>query len=337
MINESRRLRTAIVGCGHASETLHIPALRRLSGVEVVALVDPNRQALQRVASRFGIGDCFTELDPVLGDPSVDMVAVCVPPALHVETALHVLDAGKHVLVEKPLALSLEDCDRLVDRAEAVDAKVMVGFMLRFHRLVRTARAFIRDGSLGSIEAIRTNWTSPIGYRQQLPAWRNRPETGGGVLFEIAVHHFDLWRYLLDTEVEEVFTLSRSKNFPNETASVTARLANGAVATGFFSDCTSDGNELEIYGRNGRLRVSLYRYAGFEFIPTSATQGLAARLRELKKSIMTLATRISILRQGGDFCLAYRDEWKHFTDVVRHNVPVEPLRLQTSRTAEASE
>ncbi|MGH7824568.1 MAG: Gfo/Idh/MocA family protein [Candidatus Binatia bacterium] len=83
----------------------------------------------------------------------------------------------------------------------------MLGFNLRWHRLVRRARETIRRGTLGMIQMIRTVLTS---YHENVPEWRRYRTQGGGVLFEQAVHHFDLWRYLLQSEVEEVFATSRS-------------------------------------------------------------------------------------------------------------------------------
>jgi predicted dehydrogenase len=334
MAEQGTPLKIAIAGCGRAAEQLHIPALQKLPEAEVVALVDSSPEALQRVGNRFGIERRCAELDNVLADPTIDIVAVCVPPALHAETALPVLAAGKHLLVEKPLALNLDDCDRMIAQASTTDAHVMVGFSLRFNRLIRAAKAFIDAGKLGTIQAIRSTWTSAIRHRQKMPGWRDRADMGGGALFEIGVHHFDLWRHLLSTEVEEVFACSRSEEFPNETVGVTARLASGAVASSFFSERTSDVNEIDIWGDAACLRLSIYRYDGFEFIPVLTTPGLATRLRVLGKKIYGIPEGLSIAREGGDFRLAFRAEWEHFLDVVRRDVPVEST-LEDGRRAVA--
>src|SRR5205807_7757964 len=107
-------------------------------------------------------------------------------------------------------------------------------------------------------------------------------ELGGGVFFELAVHHFDLWRFLLRSEVEEVFAVSQSPRWEDETATVTARLANGVLVTSVFSQRTNESNEVEIYGRAGYLRVSCYRFDGLEYVSSSSPPGdVRTRLRQL--------------------------------------------------------
>lgn len=318
-----RTVRIAIAGCGRAAENLHLPALQKVPGAEVVALIDPDSTALGRVADRFHVAQRFAQVEPVLADPTIDIVAVCVPPRFHAQVALPALEAGKHVLVEKPLALHLDDCDRLVEKAASVNVHAMVGFSLRFNRLVRAAKAFLQAGHLGTIEGIRTHWSSAIRHHQKIPGWRDRPETGGGALTEIAIHHFDLWRHLLDTEVEEIVACSRSEEFPNETVGVTARLTNGAVASSFFSERGSDLNEIDIFGQAGCLRFSIYRYDSLEFVPIGQAPGLPARLKNLARKVFQLPDGVSVMRQGGDFLLAFRREWEHFIDVVRHGGPLE--------------
>ena len=99
--------------------------------------------------------------------------------------------SGRHVLVEKPLALSVPECQRMIEEAERAGVVAMVGFHMRFHRLVREAREQIGRGAPGNIESIRLVWHSPradVG----ISAWKTRRSHGGGALVEIAVHHLDL-------------------------------------------------------------------------------------------------------------------------------------------------
>ncbi|HYM13776.1 MAG TPA: Gfo/Idh/MocA family oxidoreductase, partial [Bryobacterales bacterium] len=250
-----------------------------------------------------------------------DVVAVCVPPRFHAEIALAALDAGKHVFVEKPLALSLEECDRLVERSARAPQKAMVGFNLRWHRLLRRARERIAQGALGPIELIRTAFT--MRPPADVSEWRKRRETGGGVLAELAVHHFDLWRYLTGSEVEEVFAASRSGLWEDETAIVTARMAGGPLASAIFSERTSNTNDVEIYGRDGSLRVSCYRSDSFELLPAGSTPGsVRTRLRRLAGTLQGLPRAALEARQGGGFRSTYQAEWRHFLDAILHDGPV---------------
>lgn len=328
----SERLRIALIGCGRAAQRLHLPALRAIGDVEVVAVADIDGQAAERVAACFGIPNHYTTAEPILNDPKIDAVAVCVPARFHALSGCTVLEAGKHLLVEKPLALDLAACDRLIERAACSPLRTAVGFNLRCHRLIRDARRLIESDALGPIEAIVSRWTSAIRYREAVPPWRSHREEGGGALFEIAVHHFDLWRYLMGQEIAEVFAVSTAGALPDESVAVTVRLAGGTIATGLFSERTGDSNEIEICGHNGRLCISLFRYDGFEFIPTGAPLGVGARVKRLAATLGSLPKGLAIMRQGGDFLISYRHQWRVFIDAIRNGTPV-PSTLSDGRAA----
>lgn len=324
MADGSKSVKLGVVGCGQVTETRHLPVLNALPEAEVVALADVNPDCLKRVAARFQIKHCYSDFGALLHDPAVEAVAVCVPPQFHVEVALAALDAGKHLFIEKPLALSLDESDRLIKRAAQSPNKVMVGFNLRWHRLIRQAREIIQRGTLGSLELIRTVLTSGRRYDRNVSEWRARRELGGGVLMENAVHHFDLWRFLLQSEVEEVFATSRSEQWDDEIATVTARMANGVLAVSAFSKTTTESNEVEIYGKAGRLQISCFRFDGLEFLSTSSLPGdIRTRLRRITRMLRDLPKVASIIHRGGDFVTSYRVEWQHFIDCIQHDTPVE--------------
>jgi len=301
-----------IIGCGRAAVELHLPALVKLPGARVVALADADPAALDAAAGRFGIAVRSADPASLLAVPGVDVVAVCVPAVGHEAAAMPAIEAGRHVLVEKPLAPDRAACDRLVDAAARAAGRTAVGFNLRFHRLVELARELIASGRLGAIEALNSTWTSAIRRQRTVPAWRNDRATGGGALFEISVHHFDLWRHLLGTDIEEIHAHGRNGEFSDETVAVTARMTNGVVASGLFSERSCNRNTLDIVGREGRLTLDLYRYDGFVFSAADAEPGPAARLRNSVEALASLPRGIALMRQGGDFLLSYRRQWQAF-------------------------
>jgi myo-inositol 2-dehydrogenase / D-chiro-inositol 1-dehydrogenase len=323
MMKQDECLKLGFIGCGRATQMLHLPALQQLSSARVIALADVDPERLKSVADQFHVKQRYTNFRDLLDDPAIDAVAVCVPVEFHIEIALAALAAEKHLFIEKPLALNLDQCDQLIQKAETVNKKITVGFNLRHHRLVNELQSLLQQGTLGEIDAIRSNWTSAIRHRMQVPAWRNRRESGGGALFEIAVHHFDLWRLLLQSEVAEVYAAGHSDQWPDVSVSVTARMANNVLASGFFSEQTSDNNELEIYGSNGRLRVSFYRYDGLEYFSLdSQLGGVSARVKKLQTGLKELPKGLAIMRQGGDYKMSYRSEWQHFIDTIQSDYPV---------------
>src|ERR1700681_118197 len=131
MEKSSTRLRVGFVGCGRATANLHLPGFRHLTDWQVIAAADSDEGRLNVAANRFGIPRRYQDYQPLLADSDVDVVAVCVPPRLHAEVSRAALAAGKHVFIEKPLAVSLRECDQLLEQAARSPRKAMVGFNLR--------------------------------------------------------------------------------------------------------------------------------------------------------------------------------------------------------------
>jgi predicted dehydrogenase len=309
-------LRVALVGCGEVCEHKHLPALQRVHGVNVVAVADVDTARAARVADRFGIRHRFSNVDALLDARVADAIGVLVPPADHVPVALAALDAGCHVLVEKPLALSLDEADRLVAAARTATGSVVMGLHMRWHRLIRLASAAIHAQTIGTLESIRSVWTSPRGD-DGTPEWKRSRTTGGGALVELGVHLFDLWRFLSGSEVVEVFADARHGRRHDERAQVTATLANGMLAAASLSERSSHDLEINIAGDRGRLRVACQRFDGLEHYGVRETDGmLRPRLRHLVRSIRELPGGLARMRQLGDYGDSYRGEWQHLVDVA---------------------
>lgn len=315
-MNDRPALRLGIIGCGRATRELHLPAIARVSGIEAVALADTNPTALAAAADASGAPARYTDHRGLLEDDAVEVVAVCVPAAAHEEVAVDAMRTGKHVLVEKPLALDLAACDRLVEAAADAPGRVLVGYNLRHHRLVRDLAELLRAGGAGAIEAIRSTWTSAVRHSHDLPAWRDRRAEGGGALFEIATHHVDLWRFLTGAEVETVFAVGHGRDTDDETVALTATLTNGVVVNALFSERTAHENTLVVYGREARITLDPFRFDGLTVDAVGGKSGIAARLGRLAAFAEALPAGLASARIGGEFCLSYDHEWAHVRDVI---------------------
>jgi myo-inositol 2-dehydrogenase/D-chiro-inositol 1-dehydrogenase len=288
---------------------------------------------LNRVADRFRIKRRFVDYMALLQDPTIEAVAICVPLQFHCEVALAALDEGKHVFLEKPLVMSLDEADRLIGKAGKTGSKVLVGFNKRWHRLVRQAREIVRQGRLGPVGLINTICSS--GHdRRNVPAWRLRREVGGGNLIENGSHFYDMWRFLLQTDVEEVCAVSRStEQGDDEPSVVTARTSDGVFLNCVLSDFLPDRNEVEIFGEDCILRVSLHRFDGLEFIPLHSCAGdVRNRLRNMAHFFKELPCGILQARHGGDYNASFRAQGQHFIDCIRRDIPVE-CSLEDGRRA----
>jgi predicted dehydrogenase len=321
-LNESvKTVRVGFVGCGRVTETLHLAALRRVRGVEAFALSDVDAARLSRVAEGYGVARRYADWRSLVEDACVDAVAVCVPPALHTEIALAAIDAGKHVFIEKPLALTLDDCDLIAQRAASVAGlKAAVGFNMRRHRLVREARGTLARGELGRVKLVRTVFASGSRALHDSPAWRARRESGGGAIFELGTHHFDLVRFVLGCEAVEVYASSDERD---ETSVVTLKTDGGAQVSAALSEGTCEGHELEFYGERGWLRVSCYRADGIERLDAGQYAGsLRARVNGAARTLRALPVVLAQALRGGDYVNSYAEEWRHFAEVLRGRAEV---------------
>jgi myo-inositol 2-dehydrogenase / D-chiro-inositol 1-dehydrogenase len=315
-------VRLGIIGCGYVTLDRHLPALRRVPEIEVVAVADavPERatDAARRTPRAHAVG-----VDALLGDGGVEAVAVCTPPATHAELALAALDAGKHLFLEKPVAPSLEEADRIAERAARSPLQVLVGFNFRRHRLVERARQMVMDGRLGRVQAVRTAFTSPV--LDEKLEWKTQRGAGGGALIDRAVHHFDLWRFVLRAEVAEVFAVTRSEKGDDQSAVVTARTTDGTPLSTLALDDSVVTHDFAVYGSDAALFADCCRFDGFHVAPRAELPGSpAARLRRAREAVRRPGESYRAVRSGGDFRISYVEEWRHFARVVSGEVAASP-------------
>lgn len=230
----SRKVRLGIAGCGFAgTRAIYAPILRLLEKGQVVALMDPDRDALSFMTRHYGDFDCYTDYDFFLADAGVDAVIIASPVFLHEEQTIKAARAGKHVLCEKPMAPTIEACDRMLLAAEEHGVKLMVAFVRRFDKSLQMARNLMEEGKLGELFHIRAevSWChdkSPLGYN-----WRQSIRTLGGVFQDNASHIVDLcrwWAGEVDTVSAEVRLIR--PDWAVETHShATLRHRNGIIST----------------------------------------------------------------------------------------------------------
>jgi predicted dehydrogenase len=314
-------IRLGIVGCGRVTRQLHLPALRSVPALKVAAVVDVDSERLNTVADHFQIPRRSTDARELFEDPEVDAIAICVPAIAHAELALAALAAGKHLFVEKPLAVQLSDGERMVAAAKTSGKIAIIGFNLRCHRLVRRAREVIASGALGSINQVITVWGSDMQHDPEMSSWRRTAATGGGALCEIGVHHIDVCSFLLQDQIELVQTFSRSGACEDESVSLLARSRAGTLISCSFSQVTSPINEIRMVGDKGVLSFSLFRADSFSVRkvgrhPDSwrVRLGPPWRIREFPELL-------SVARSGGDYALSIREEWLQFAAAVLGEAP----------------
>ncbi|MDH5589215.1 MAG: Gfo/Idh/MocA family oxidoreductase [Gemmatimonadota bacterium] len=188
--------RVAVVGAGAISQVVHVPILSEHPGVELVAVSDVDLHKAVTVAQRYAV-PLVLGPEEFLDRDDVDAVVICTPNASHEELTLAALEAGKHVFVERPVALSSKGVARVLEKAREAGRILEVSFPHRFRPEVSALRAFVAGGELGDIYAVRASWLKrPMPVMR--PAWRQDPaEAGGGVLMDLGVPALDLCLWLI--------------------------------------------------------------------------------------------------------------------------------------------
>ncbi|MFC1658840.1 Gfo/Idh/MocA family protein [Candidatus Omnitrophota bacterium] len=317
-------IRLGLIGCGKVAVNWHLPALASLQGIKVIAAADTDQKRLELVRDKFRIKTIFLDYRELLSDKSIEAVAVCVPTHLHCEVGLTVLEGGKHLFLEKPLAVSLDEADRLIKQAARTDKKVMLGFNKRWHRLVRRAKQAIQQNRLGPVSLINAVYSTGH-YKRHVPEWRRHRQQGGGTLIEIGSHIFDMWHFLLQDNIDEVYAFSGSKNkSDDEPVIVSARSSGGMLLNCVLSDFLPEKNKLEIFGQDYCLSISLHRFEAFELMPLHSCDGqISNRIRGMGRFLKELPQGILQARYGGDYNASFRSQWQHFIDCIRHDRKIE--------------
>lgn len=250
----SRRLRAGIIGCGKVAH-LHAPALLALDTAELAAACDANVERAAAFVNQYG-GKPYNELAPMLRD--IDLLIVCTPHPLHAEATIAAASAGVHILVEKPLASTVADCDGMI--LAAARSGVLLGTVSqrRFFKPVQRMKAAIDAGRIGTpvLGAVAMfSWRDEAYYRSD--PWRGRWDTeGGGVLINQSPHHIDILQWLMGP-VEEVVGRWANLNHPfvevEDTALGILRFRSGALASLTLSLSQKPGlyTKIHVHGSNG--------------------------------------------------------------------------------------
>jgi predicted dehydrogenase len=196
------KVRIAVVGCGAVAQIHHLPAIVASDRVEAAVLVDADEKRARALAERFGVPEVATDFASLPG--RVEAAVVALPNSLHAPVSIELLRRGVHVLVEKPMAMSVRECDAMIDAARAGRTVLAVGLDFRFFEASQLVRDLLRDGLLGEIRS--------FDLRQGvIPRWPfatdfllKKEMAGGGVLADFGVHVLDLLLWWLgDLDVVE--------------------------------------------------------------------------------------------------------------------------------------
>lgn len=250
------RVRTALIGCGKVGQ-IHAAALKSLPEAEFVAACDADASRADVFASTYG-GRGYGDVAKMLREAKPEAALVCTPHPLHAAPTVAAADGGVHVLVEKPLAANLRDCDAMIAAAARASVQLGVISQRRWYEPVQRLKAAIEAGKIGKPALglfLMYSWREPAYY--QSDPWRGRWDTeGGGVLVNQSPHHLDLLRWFMGP-VAEVSGYWANINHPtvevDDTAVASLRFSGGGLGAIITSVAQRPGiyAKIHVHGSNG--------------------------------------------------------------------------------------
>lgn len=255
-----RPVRIGLLGAGAVAQTAHLPVYRRFRKAELVALCDNEPGKLRALRERTGVEHATASLDEFLALPDLDAVDICLPSHQHRDAVIRCLEAGKHVLCEKPLGLTASEVDDILAVHEKSGRQLVVGMNNRYRDDSILLRRFLQDGALGDVFHARAGW---IKRRERLKsnAWQyDRARSGGGVVMDLGIQLLDLVLWLCGyprpRRVSATFHYHMPEIEVEDTAVITLSCEGGMtvsldVSWHFLVDDEDYDHYLELYGTSG--------------------------------------------------------------------------------------
>src|SRR3954468_19830508 len=267
-----RPLRIGVVGAGAAAEGIHLPALARTSGIEIVAIVDPAVSRREYVQQKFGVPASYGDHRDAI--PHIDAAVVGIPHQYHAPVTVDLLNAGIHVLVEKPMALTTAECDRMIDASERSGATLAVGLLRRFGPSLRYTKEVLESGMLGTIRSFDVREGSIFRWPVQSAAMFS-PQSGG-VLADIGTHVLDLLLWWFGDAATLDYADDAAGGVEAD-AVLTLEMANGVTGRVELSRTRDMRNTCIIRGDRGTLEVGTKTDSVVTLTPARGHAALAGR------------------------------------------------------------
>lgn len=309
-------IRVGIIGCGKIAQIRHIPEYEEEDGVEIAGVYDLNRERAESIAKEHG-GRAYASYEEMLADDSIDAVSVCTANHVHAEITIAALKAGKHVLCEKPMGMTLKECEDMVKASEENQGHLMIGHNQRFTKAHRKAKALIEQGEIGDILTFKTNFshggpeTWSIDPGKQVWFF-DKDKAVLGAMADLGIHKTDLIHFLTGSRITEVFSMMSTLDKRDASGELIGvddnviclyRLENGVQGsmTVSWTCYGEEDNSTILYGTKGVMKIYCSKehsiviehrdkttsYYDMESIQTNDNQTRSGIIKEFIRSIRT--------------------------------------------------
>lgn len=306
-----KKIRYGIIGFGGFAERAIMPAIRSTNNSELVAIQKRSLDTARWKSEEYSIPFYFDTVEALVSSSEVDAVFIASANAQHHRETLAAAKAKKHVLVEKPMAMTYAQAKEMIAACERSNVKLMVGHMLRFSPLVQRMKEIVQSGMLGEITFIQSHFVYDAKMSQR--SWLlDKNAAGGGPLFDIAIHCLDTIRYLLNDDtasvVNGILNPKHTSISVEKTSLVSLQFSKGTMASMYTSyESSYRQSFIEIFGTKGSM-------SAYYFTPSNTNVSL-----EIKLGREGNIDRIE--KEEVHVPDLYRMEIEHFSDCIVRDVP----------------
>lgn len=252
------KIKWGVIGCGGIADRRTLPGMMLADNAELIAVMDAYMPAAEKCKEKYNAKYAFDKMEDVLALDEIQAVYIASPVFCHKEQAMAAADAGKDILIEKPVGLTAKEAEEIAAYCEAKGVKMGVGFMMRFHAYHQAMKEIVQSGKIGEVVSARAQLT--CWYPEMENCWRQDIKlSGGGAMMDMGVHCVDLIRYITGLEVTEAAGLCGNQVFNysvEDAGGVIMRLSNGAVAyvdANFNIPDAAAKCKIEFYGTKGSI------------------------------------------------------------------------------------
>lgn len=262
------KIRIGIIGCGFIANA-HYIGYKSNRDCEVVAVADISEEAAVNFAKKYGIGNWYASVKDMIGKEDIDAVSICTPHIKRVEVVREVASAGKHILVEKPLATTVDEALAMIDITSKAKVKFMVGFVTRFSAPNKEAKDLVDIGAIGRVIGVSSFRLGSIPWSD----WYADPTRGGGILSDRFCYGVDFARWFTGSEVQDVFTHAGTlvhkdvlKKYGNDffdSAQITMRMKNGVLIQAEESYAMKNigyYEQVRVIGEEGLIQANPFKH-----------------------------------------------------------------------------
>lgn len=253
-----RKIKWGVIGCGGIADRRTIPGMMLADNAELVAVMDANAAVAEKVREKYNAKYAFDSYEKLLALDEIDAVYIASPVFCHKEQAIAAAKAKKHILLEKPMSLTVKESEEIAALCKAEGVKLGVGLMMRFADSHQKMKQLVADGKIGTVVSMRGQLT--CWYPDIEGNWRqNKALSGGGALMDMGIHCIDLLQYISGTKATAVTGFAHTQTFSydaDDSSAIVMKMDNGALA--MVDACFNIPDEaakcrLEIYGTKGSI------------------------------------------------------------------------------------